>query len=57
VQLSKICDKYFANLCAGIFFQLIIDLIGVFGLCNFIVAWRFVVLESSLYISMQFQFV
>jgi hypothetical protein len=25
----------------GVFFQFIIGLMGVFGFCNFIVAWRF----------------
>jgi hypothetical protein len=39
--LRSVCDKCFTLTYAGAFFQLIIDLMGVFGLCNFMVAWMF----------------
>jgi hypothetical protein len=34
--------NYFSNSHAGTFFQLIISLMGVYGLCNPIVAWRYI---------------
>jgi hypothetical protein len=56
---SYVCvyDKCFTTLYEGAFFQLIIGLLGVFGLCNF--SWRggLGVLHSSLYISIWFLFV
>jgi hypothetical protein len=39
-QLHNVFVKCFVNLYVGAFFQLIIGLMGVFGLCNLIVAWR-----------------
>jgi hypothetical protein len=38
--LGNVYLKCFANSYAGAFSQVIIILMGVFGLCNFIVAWR-----------------
>jgi hypothetical protein len=39
--LRSVCDKCFATSYAGAFFQLIIVLMGVLGMCNFIVTWGF----------------
>jgi hypothetical protein len=36
-----VCDKCFTDSYAGAFCQLIVGLMGVFGLCNFMVTWRF----------------
>jgi hypothetical protein len=55
--VRNVCVEWFANSYAGVFFQLIIGLTRVFGLCNFLWCGSLVVLDSCLHISIRFLFV